>query len=101
MIFDSFISLRKSAGKYSCAQDRENPPKTWPDYSRNPPEFSRLVYEYPFIGNQAGPDGKHKYRFERVDGFNNRRLSETIGNYPPAGLEIKYYLLQKELATEA
>ncbi|GGC65224.1 IS3 family transposase [Siccirubricoccus deserti] len=28
---------------------------------------------------------------ERVDGFNNRRFLEPIGNMPPAGAEARYY----------
>ena len=38
---------------------------------------------------------------EWVDGFNNRRLLETIGNIPPAEAEARYYVQSNELARVA
>jgi transposase InsO family protein len=38
---------------------------------------------------------------EWVDWLNHRRLLETIGNVPPAELELAYYRQQNELALAA
>ena len=38
---------------------------------------------------------------EWVDGFNNRRLLEPIGNIPPAEAEARYYAQSEDLARGA
>jgi transposase InsO family protein len=38
---------------------------------------------------------------ERVDGFNNRRLLEPIGNIPPAEAEARYYAQTEHVAIAA